>query len=47
VIVRVNRTDVGGAGEATRALSAVESGRVAFLLVQRGPNRVFLQVRKE
>jgi serine protease Do len=47
VIVRVNRTDVGSAADATRALNAVESGRVTFLLVQRGPNRVFLQVRKE
>ncbi len=47
VIVRVNRTDVGSAADATRALNAVESGRIAFLLVQRGPTRVFLQVRKE
>ena len=47
VIVSVNRVEVGGAAEAIRELNAVESGRTAFLLVQRGTTRVFLQVLKE
>ena len=47
VIVRVNRVEVTTAVEATRQLNAVESGRAAFLLVQRGETRVFLQMLKE
>ena len=47
VIVSVNRVDVTSAADAIRELNLVESGRTAFLLVQRGPNRVFLQVLKE
>ena len=47
VIVSVNRVDVATAADAVRELNLVESGRTAFLLVQRGPNRVFLQVLKE
>ncbi len=47
VIVSVNRVDVGSASEATAQLSEIESGRTAFMLVQRGETRVFLQVRKE
>ena len=47
VIVSVNRTEVTTAADAVRELNLVESGRTAFLLVQRGPNRVFLQVLKE
>ena len=47
VIVSVNRTEVATAADAVRELNLVESGRTAFLLVQRGPNRVFLQVLKE
>ena len=47
VIVSVNRAEVATAADAVRELNLVESGRTAFLLVQRGPNRVFLQVLKE
>ena len=47
VIVSVNRVDVASAADAIRELNLVESGRTAFLLVQRGPNRVFLQILKE
>ena len=47
VIVSVNRVDVASAADAIRELNLVEAGRTAFLLVQRGPNRVFLQVLKE
>ena len=47
VILRINRTEVGTASAAVAALDAVESGRTAFMLVQRGDNRVFLQVEKE
>lgn len=46
VILRVNRVDVGSASEATAELNAIESGRNAFLLVQRGGTRVFIQVEK-
>ena len=46
VIVRVNQVAVGSAGEAGAALDAVEAGRTAFVLVQRGDTRVFLQLRK-
>ena len=47
VILSVNRVDVPNAAEAVRALNGVESGRTAFLLVQRAATRVFMQVRKE
>ena len=47
VIVSINRIDVTTAVQATRQLNDVESGRAAFLLVQRGETRVFLQVLKE
>ena len=47
VILSVNRVDVGSAGEATSELNAIESGRTAFLLVQRRDTRVFLQVEKD
>ena len=47
VIVRVNQAAVGSAGEAAAALDAVEAGRTAFVLVQRGDTRVFLQLRKD
>ena len=47
VIVSVNRVNVASAAAAIRELNLVEPGRTAFLLVQRGPNRVFLQVLKE
>lgn len=47
VILSVNRVDVASAGEATEQLNAIESGRTAFLLVQRRETRVFLQVEKE
>ena len=47
VILSVSRVEVTSAAEAIVQLDAVESGRTAFLLVQRGPNQVFLQVLKE
>ena len=47
VIVSINRVDVSSAAEAVRELNSVESGRAAFLLIQRGDTQVFLQVRKE
>ena len=47
VVLSVNRVDVTNAATAVRELNGVESGRTAFLLVQRGATRVFLQVRKE
>ena len=47
VILSVNRVDVASAGAATSELSAIESGRTAFLLVQRRDTRVFLQVEKD
>ena len=47
VILSVNRVDVASAGEATAELNAIESGRTAFLLVQRRETRVFLQVEKD
>ena len=47
VILSVNRVDVASAGDATAELNAIESGRTAFLLVQRGETRVFLQVEKD
>ena len=47
VVVRVNRTPVASADEATRALQRVESGRVALLLVVRQDVQRFLQVTKE
>ena len=47
VIVRVNRTPVASAEEATRELQRVESGRVALLLVVRQDVQRFLQVTKE
>ena len=47
VILSVNRVDVASASDATEELGAIESGRTAFLLVQRRDTRVFLQVEKE
>ena len=47
IILRVNGTYVATASEATTELGAIESGRTAFLLVQRGDTQVFLQVSKE
>ncbi len=47
VILSVNRVEVGSAREATDQLAAIESGRRAFLLVQRRDTRVFLQVEKD
>ena len=47
VILSVNRVDVASAADAVRELNAAESGRAAFLLIQRGDTQVFLQVRKE
>ena len=47
VILSVNRVDIASAREANAELSAIESGRRAFLLVQRRDQQVFLQVEKE
>ena len=47
VILSVNRVAVASAADAVRELNAAESGRAAFLLIQRGDTQVFLQVRKE
>ena len=47
VILRVNRVTVSSAADAVRELATVEAGRTAFLLVQRGPNQIFLQVPRE
>ena len=47
VILSINRVEVDSASAAIRELNGVESGRTAFLLVQRNETRVFLQVRKE
>ena len=47
VILSINRVEVNSADAAVRELNSVESGRAAFLLIQRGDDQVFLQVRKE
>jgi serine protease Do len=47
VILSINRVEVGSAAAAVRELNSVESGRAAFLLIQRGDDQVFLQIRKE
>ena len=47
VILSVNRVDVASASAVTAELNAIESGRTAFLLVQRRDTRVFLQVEKD
>ena len=47
VILRVNRVDISSAADAVRELDAIEAGRTAFLLVQRGPEQIFLQVPRE
>ena len=47
VILSVNRVAVASAADAVRELNAAESGRAAFLLIQRRDTQVFLQVRKE
>ena len=47
VILSVNRAEVSDAASAIQELNGIASGRTAFLLVQRGENRVFLQVLKE
>ena len=47
VVLSINRVEVSSAGEAIEQLDAIESGRTAFLLIQRGPSQIFLQVMKE
>ena len=47
VILSINRVDVASASEATAELGEIESGRTAFLLVQRRDTRVFLQAEKD
>ena len=47
VMLSVNRVAVTNAVEAIEQLDAIESGRTAFLLVQRGSDQIFLQVLKE
>ncbi|MCY4602138.1 MAG: Do family serine endopeptidase [Acidobacteria bacterium] len=47
VVLSINRVEVASAADAVRELNSVVSGRAAFLLIQRGDNQVFLQIRKE
>ena len=47
VILSVNQVEVASAARAIQELNGIASGRTAFLLIQRGPSRVFLQVLKE
>ena len=47
VITAINQQEVGSAAEAVRELNRIESGRTAFLLIQRRDGQVFLRVRKE
>jgi serine protease Do len=47
VILRINRAEVSSVSEAIELLNGIESERTAFLLVQRGEERVFLQVEKD
>ncbi len=47
VILRVNRVRISSATEAVRELDAIEASSTAFLLVQRGPEQIFLQVPRE
>jgi serine protease Do len=46
-ILEVNRQPVRSAGEAMRELDRVKPGQVAFLLLSRHGNRVFVQMRRE
>ena len=43
----VHCASVASASDATEQLGTIESGRTAFLLVQRRDTRVFLQVEKD
>ena len=47
VIISVNRVNVTNSADTISELNQVESGRTAFLLVQRGDTRIFMQVLKE
>jgi hypothetical protein len=47
VILRVGRTPVANASEASRELARVPSGGTAFLLVLRGGQETFIPVTKE
>ena len=47
LILSVNRVEVASAAAAIQELNGIVSDRTAFLLIQRGTNRVFLQVLKE
>jgi serine protease Do len=47
VILSVNRRPVANATEAARALQAVQSGRIAQILVWRGTGEVFVTVKKD
>ena len=47
VIVEVNRQAVHSAGDASRLLRQVKSGQVAFLLLSRRGNQVFVEMRRE
>jgi serine protease Do len=47
VILSVNRVEVSSARETTEQLGTIESGRRAYLLVQRRDTRVFLQLVKD
>ncbi|HEX6465041.1 MAG TPA: PDZ domain-containing protein, partial [Vicinamibacterales bacterium] len=47
VILQVNRQVVHSAADASSLLGQVKSGQVAFLLLTRQGNRVFLEMRRE
>ena len=47
VILRVGRTPVGNASEASRELGRVPSGGTAFLLILRNGQETFVPVTKE
>jgi serine protease Do len=47
VIISVNRVNITNSADAISELNQVESGRTAFLLVQRSDTRIFMQVLKE
>ena len=47
VVLSINRSPVASASDAGRALQAIESGRLAQILVWRGGNEVFVTVQKD
>jgi serine protease Do len=47
VILEVNRQGVSSANRAARELRRISSGQPAFVLLLRGGNRLFVEMRKE